>query len=216
MLIFAIFPILLFFAGAFIIVGLPVALSLQDYRKNRGRQSVICPDSGEPVDVEVDRKFAFWTALRGQEHSRLLSCAHWPEKGSCGQECLEQIDPSPENIEHLLTKWYEGKSCAICTRALSPSDWRRSRLALSMKSRSCLSCATCIWRSCSRAWITCVLCAGIVIRKNGRARRFRSGCSRAIVTVLVPRSNKRRQLYGICGLDKSEEQIPRGPNWRCT
>ena len=130
MLTFAIFPILLFFAGAFIIVGPPVALSLQDYYKNRGRQPVACPDSGEAVEVEVDRKFAFWTALRGQEHSRLQSCTRWPEKGDCGQECLEQINPSPENIERLLTKWYEGKSCAICTRALSPSDWRRSRLAL--------------------------------------------------------------------------------------
>ena len=128
--IFAIFPILLFFAGAFIIVGPPLALSLQDYYKNRGRQSVICPDNDAPTDVEVDHKFAFWTSFRGQQHSRLASCARWPEKGSCGQECLEQIDPSPENIERLLTKWYEGKTCAICNRALSPSDWRRSRLAL--------------------------------------------------------------------------------------
>ena len=130
MLTFAIFPILLFFAGAFIIVGPPVALSLQDYYKNRGPQSLVCPDSGEPVEVEVDSKFAFWTALRGQQHSRLQSCTRWPGKSDCGQECLQQIDPSPENIERLLTKWYEGKSCAICTRALSPSDWRRSRLAL--------------------------------------------------------------------------------------
>ena len=45
-------------------------------------------------------------------------------------ECLEQLEPSPENIERFLTKWYEGKSCAICQRALTPSDWRRSRLAV--------------------------------------------------------------------------------------
>jgi hypothetical protein len=130
MLTFAIFPIVLFFVGAVLVTGLPVAVSLQNYYKNRGRQPVTCPDSGEPVDVEVDRKFAFWTALRGQEHSRLQSCSRWPEKGDCGQECLQQIDPSPENIERLLSKWYEGKSCAICRRALGASDWRRSRLAL--------------------------------------------------------------------------------------
>ena len=127
---FAIFPILLFFLSAVLVTGLPVALSLQEYFKNRGRLGVTCPDSHEPADVEVDNKFAFWTALRGQEHSRLKSCSRWPEKGDCGQECLEQIEPSPENIERLLTKWYEGKSCAICERALSPSDWRRSRLAM--------------------------------------------------------------------------------------
>ncbi len=130
LLTYAIFPIVLFFLSAVLVTGLPVALSLQNYFKNRGRQSVTCPDSNQPVNVEVDRKFAFWMALRGQEHSRLKTCSRWPKKGDCGQECLAQIDPSPENIERLLSKWYEGKSCAICARALSPSDWRRSRLAL--------------------------------------------------------------------------------------
>jgi hypothetical protein len=54
----------------------------------------------------------------------------WPEKGDCGQECLAQVNPSPENIERLLQKWYHGKTCAICDRPLTPADWRRSRLAL--------------------------------------------------------------------------------------
>ena len=127
---YSLFTIPLFLIGACLLTGLPVVLSLQDYYKNRGRQSVTCPDSHQPADVEVDRKFAFWTSLRGQEHSRLQSCSRWPEKGDCGQECLAQIDPSPENIERLLTQWYEGKSCAICTRALTPADWRQSRLAV--------------------------------------------------------------------------------------
>ena len=127
---FAIFPILLFFLGAFLVTGLPVALSLQNYYRNRGRQPVTCPDSEQAAEVEVDRKFAFWTALRGQEHSRLQACSRWPEKGDCGQECLEQLEALPENIERYLTKWYEGKSCAICHRPLTPGDWQRSRLAV--------------------------------------------------------------------------------------
>ncbi len=130
MLTFAIFPIVLFFLGAVLVTGLPVALSLQNYYRNRGRQSVSCPDSGQPANVEVDRKFAFLTAWRGQEHWRLESCSRWPEKGDCGQECLAELEPSPENVDRLLTKWYQGKSCAICARALTPGDWRRSRLAV--------------------------------------------------------------------------------------
>jgi hypothetical protein len=126
----ALFLIPLFFIGAYLVIGLPVALSLQNYYRNRGRQSVTCPETGQATDVEVDNKFAFWTALRGQEHSRLQSCARWPEKGDCGQECLAELEASPENIDRLLTKWYEGKSCAICERALTPADWRRSRLAV--------------------------------------------------------------------------------------
>jgi hypothetical protein len=127
---YALFIVPLFFLGAFLVAGPPVALSLQNYYRNRGHLSVICPDSEQPAVVEVDRKFAFLSAWRGQEHSRLQACSRWPEKSDCGQECLEQLEDSPENIERFLRKWYEGKSCAICQRALTPSDWRRSRLAV--------------------------------------------------------------------------------------
>jgi hypothetical protein len=130
MLTLAFFLVLLFFLGAYLVTGLPVAFCLQNYFRNRGAQRVTCPESGQPAAVAVDRKFAFWSALRGQEHSRLEGCSRWPERGACGEECLEQLEPSPENIERFLTKWYEGKACAICQRTLTPSDWRRSRLAV--------------------------------------------------------------------------------------
>ena len=129
MLTFALFPFVLFFVGAALVTGLPVALSLQTYFQNRGRQPVLCPENGQPVDVEVDNTYGFWTALRGQEHSRLSSCTRWPEKGDCGQECLAQVDPSPENVERLMLSWYKGRVCGVCARAITPSDWRRGRLA---------------------------------------------------------------------------------------
>jgi hypothetical protein len=50
-------------------------------------------------------------------------------KGDCGQECLAQVNPFSENLERLVQKWYQGKTCAICSRALTP-DCRRSRLAV--------------------------------------------------------------------------------------
>ena len=127
---FAFFPLALFVLGAILLVALPVGLSLQSYFRNRGRRTVVCPENREPVTVELDNKYSFQTALRGQEHERLQSCSRWPEKGDCGQECLAQIDPTPENLERLLQKWYQGKTCALCERALSPADWRRGRLAL--------------------------------------------------------------------------------------
>jgi hypothetical protein len=127
---FSAFPIILFIIGAILLVALPIGLSLQSYFRIRGRRTVICPENHEPVTVELDDKYAFSTALRGEEHDRLQSCTRWPEKGDCGQECLAQVNPSPENLERLLQKWYQGKSCAICSRLLTPADWRRSRLAL--------------------------------------------------------------------------------------
>jgi hypothetical protein len=128
--ILAIFPFVLFFLAAALVTGAPVAMALQDYYKNRGRKSVKCPENGRPVDVEVDNVYAFQTSLRGLEHSRLQSCSRWPEKGDCGQECLAQVDPSPENLERLLSKWSDGKSCAICARAIIPGDWRQGRLGV--------------------------------------------------------------------------------------
>lgn len=127
---YALFMIPLFLVGAVVLTGLPVMLSLQDYYQNRGRRRVTCPDSKQPVEVVVDRKFVFRMALRGQEHSRLESCSRWPEKADCGQECLAQLDPSPENIDRLLTQSYAGKACAICARSLTPADWRGSRLGV--------------------------------------------------------------------------------------
>jgi hypothetical protein len=124
------FPLGLFLIGAVVLVALPVGLSLQSYFRSRGRRAVVCPDNQQPVTVELDSKFALSTALRGEEHDRLQSCSRWPEKGDCGQECLAQVNPSPENLERLLQKWHQGKSCAICERPLTPADWRRSRLAL--------------------------------------------------------------------------------------
>ncbi len=130
MLTFAIFPMFLFVLGAALVTGLPLAVELQAYYANRGRRSVICPGNGQRVDVELDHRYALKTAFRNHQQSRLESCTRWPEQGDCGQECLVQVDPTPENVERLLTKWYEGKHCAICTRRLGPSDWQRSRLAV--------------------------------------------------------------------------------------
>jgi hypothetical protein len=127
---FAAFPLALFFIAAIILVALPIGFSLQSYFRNRGRRTVICPETHEPVTVELDTEYAFKTALDGQEHERLKSCSRWPDKEDCGQECLAQVDPTPENLERLLTKWYEGKSCVICERRLSQADWQRGRLAL--------------------------------------------------------------------------------------
>jgi len=126
----ATFPLALFLIGAVVLLALPIGISLQSYFRNRGRRTVICPENHKRVTVELDNEFAFRTALRGQEHERLQSCSRWPEKGDCGQECLAQVDPTPENLERLLQKWYQGKTCAICDRALTPADWRRGRLAL--------------------------------------------------------------------------------------
>ena len=135
MLAFALFPLVLFFIGALLVTGLPVALSLQTYFQDRGRQAVVCPENGEPVDVEVDNKFGFWAALRGQEHSRLKSCTRWPENGECGQECLAQVDPSPENVERLMLGWHKGKAALQNMRPLCWTCHQEERVRQAVPAR---------------------------------------------------------------------------------
>lgn len=128
MLTFAIFPFLLFFAGAYLVLCLPLASMWSIRKQNRGRHGIICPETRNPADIELDGRYAMQTAAHNYEHSRIASCSRWPEKDECDQECLAQVNPSPENIERLLSKWCSGKVCGLCDRALRASDWAFSRI----------------------------------------------------------------------------------------
>jgi hypothetical protein len=46
----------------------------------------------------------------------LADCSHWPEHAGCGQQCLQQIEKSPQNclVRNILLQWYQGKNCAWC------------------------------------------------------------------------------------------------------
>ena len=85
---FALFPIALFVIGAILLVALPVGISLQSYFRHRGQRTVVCPENQEPVTVELDNKYSFRTALRGQQHQRLQSCSRWPEMANAGRSAL--------------------------------------------------------------------------------------------------------------------------------
>jgi hypothetical protein len=125
---YATFPIIIFFIGAAVLVGLPLASTLQSYFKNRGRRQVVCPDDHQRVEVEVDPKFALQAAMRGRDESRVQTCTHWPERSECEQECLAQVEATPYSLELLFKKWFKGKRCTICSRTLTPSDWRFGRM----------------------------------------------------------------------------------------
>jgi hypothetical protein len=101
-------------AGVLFLITLAIVVPIlvwSAYRKYRGKRVVICPDTGQPVVVEVDERLAAATAVFGSPSLRLKSCSRWPEKQYCGQECLEQIEATPEE---LLEKWSLGKVCALC------------------------------------------------------------------------------------------------------
>ncbi len=126
---YTVFPIILFFIGAAVLVGLPLGPTLGRYFKNRSRRQVICPGDYQLAEVEVDPQFAVQASIQGRgDEARLQNCNHWPERSECGQECLAQVEATPYNLELLFKKWFKGKRCIICSRTLTPSDWRFGRM----------------------------------------------------------------------------------------
>jgi hypothetical protein len=98
----------------------------------RGQRVVTCPESQKPVGVVVDAVHAAVTSVTGQPQLRLTECSRWPERAGCGQPCLGQIAVAPEDclVRNILSKWYEGKTCACCGRRFEHVEWNAAKPAL--------------------------------------------------------------------------------------
>ena len=94
---------------------------------NRGARLVECPENKQPAAVDVT---AVKVALGGR--LELSDCSRWPEKASCGRECLAQIERSPDGclVRTLVTNWYQGKSCGVCGKPVGHIDWLERQPAL--------------------------------------------------------------------------------------
>lgn len=99
--------------------------------KFRGQRVITCPENIQPAGVLVDAKHAADTSF-GTPDLRLSACSRWPERAGCGQECLRQIEASPEDclVRNILAKWYEGKSCVYCGKPIGEIQWADRKPAL--------------------------------------------------------------------------------------
>jgi hypothetical protein len=100
------------------------AIAAIAWLRARGTRIVICPETQKPAAVEVDAAHAAVSALWEDSGVRLHRCSRWPERAGCDQACATQIAIAPHDtrVTAVLTKWYDGKSCAICQRAISPPN----------------------------------------------------------------------------------------------
>jgi len=98
----------------------------------RGTRVIACPETRQPAAVEVDSRLAARTASLSRPFLRLRQCSRWPERQDCGQQCLRQIEAAPADclVRTMLTKWYEGTSCAFCGKAIGPIHWVDHKPAL--------------------------------------------------------------------------------------
>ncbi len=124
--------------GVAALVGLGVLVvfarrSLHAWRLYRGTRVVVCPETREMAAIEVDARRAAWSAPRGvRSELRLESCSRWPERRSCGQECLGQVESAPAAclLWSILGDWYQGKQCVFCGRAFAALHWHDHRPVL--------------------------------------------------------------------------------------
>lgn len=109
-----------------------VSAAARGYARFRGKACVTCPESKQAVGVTVDVRHLASTTLLGRPDMRLAECARWPERQSCGQECLGQLEAAPENclVRNILTRWYHGKTCSFCRRSFGVIHWHDHKPAV--------------------------------------------------------------------------------------
>ena len=123
--------------GTAFLVALLLALRgfIKNYVKWRGEMLVTCPESEKPTGVVLNAKHAAVTAALGGHDLILANCTRWPERQNCGQECLSQIESSPEGclIRNILKSWYLGRACVYCGRKFREIHWHDHKPALRSK-----------------------------------------------------------------------------------
>ncbi len=98
---------------------------LRSYRRYRGARVVTCPETKKPVAVELKAAKAALSGAFDDPQLRLSSCSRWPERGDCGQECVAQIESSPDGclVRERLAAWFRDTRCALCGRGISEIRW---------------------------------------------------------------------------------------------
>ncbi|MFQ5640932.1 MAG: hypothetical protein ACE5IR_23390 [bacterium] len=113
--------------GVAVLIALSVALykRLKVFLRFRGTMLVTCPENQKPAGVAVDAAFAARTTTARAPQLRLKECTRWPERENCGQECLQQVEASPESclVRILLTDWYRNKKCVYCHKEFGDIFW---------------------------------------------------------------------------------------------
>ena len=99
------------------------------YRRFRGDRLVVCPENQQPVRVELDAGRAALASMAGKALLTLKNCSRWPEKATCGQECLAALATAPDGclVSSLVRRWYEGKSCTLCDKEFREIAWLTHR-----------------------------------------------------------------------------------------
>lgn len=98
----------------------------------RGQRVIVCPETKQPAGVELDAWLAARSGIDSDAILRLKSCSRWPERQDCAQDCLSQIEASPDGtlVRNIVTAWYRDKRCVYCSRVIREITWHEAMPAL--------------------------------------------------------------------------------------
>ena len=101
-------------------------------RRFSGARVVTCPETKRPAGVRLRAFRAAAEKLFGTRRLELGECTRWPEREGCGQECLKEIEGAPDGclVKSLVTRFYEGKACAVCGKPFTTASLGDHRPAL--------------------------------------------------------------------------------------
>ena len=120
-------------AIVFLVLFVITPLFVLALTRYRGVRLITCPENREPAAVKIDAlRAATSTALLADVSVRLRKCSRWPEMADCGQECLRQIEDSPNGcrLQQIVADWYDGKRCTSCRHFIEPVVWHERPPAL--------------------------------------------------------------------------------------
>ena len=105
-----------------IVLAVYGGIALTAWYRMRGTRVIVCPETQKPAAVEVDAGHAAVSAMWENADLRLKDCSRWPERKTCDQACVAQIAIAPHDTlaTALLQRFFEGKRCSICKRAIGP------------------------------------------------------------------------------------------------
>jgi hypothetical protein len=107
---------------------------IRRYIRLRGHRVVTCPADRTTAAVEVNAV----RGILGGRDLQLQTCSHWPERKGCGQDCLRQIETSPDGclVRNILAAWYADKVCAVCGKPFGEIDWLEHKPGLMDQDRA--------------------------------------------------------------------------------
>jgi hypothetical protein len=98
----------------------------------RGQRVIVCPETNQTAGVELDAWLAARSGIGSDATLGLKSCSLWPERQHCAQDCLAQIEASPDGtlVRNIVTAWYRDKRCVCCRHVIGEIAWHDAMPAL--------------------------------------------------------------------------------------